>query len=64
MNEEERRLALFRTALILGLLVVTFTLGRWSVQFRRDGLSWVGLVLYVGFLVGILYLLVRDFWKR
>ena len=64
MNEEERRLALFRTALILGLLVVTFTLGRWSVQFRGDGLSWVGLVLYVGFLVGILYLLVRDFWKR
>jgi hypothetical protein len=62
--DQDRKTALSKTSLIVLLMVVTFTLGRYSIQFLGDGWAWTSLVLHTVCLVGILYLLLRDVWKQ
>jgi hypothetical protein len=65
--DEDRRRATLKTAQLLLILILTFTLGRYSVQFSivergLNGLEWTALVLYGGGLIALLSLLVRGFW--
>jgi hypothetical protein len=69
MDEDHRR-ATLKTVQLLLLLILTFTLGKYSVQFSivergLNGLEWTALVLFLfgGCFVGLLYLLVRGFWS-
>jgi len=64
--DQDRRPAVLKTAQLLLVLILTFTLGKYSIQFsgREWGwLEWTALVLDLGLLIGLLYLLVRGFWK-
>jgi hypothetical protein len=66
--DEDRRRATLKTAQLLLILVLTFTLGKYSVQFSivergLSGLEWTALVLFGGCFVWLLYLLVRGFWN-
>jgi hypothetical protein len=64
--DQDRRPAALKTAQLVLALVFTFTLGRFSIQFSGGGwgwLEWTAIVLHVGLVAGLVYLLVRGFWK-
>jgi hypothetical protein len=64
--DQDRRPAVLKTAQLLLVLIVTFSLGRYSIQFSGGGMSsleWTSVILYAGCLLALLCLLVRGFWK-
>jgi hypothetical protein len=56
-------IAILKSAQLLLILICAFTLGKYSVQFSGSGLEWTAVVLFGSCLTGLLYVLVRGFWK-
>ena len=60
---EERAAALLKTGLLGMVAVFSFGLGRLTLQFTGDGLSWFAVIGNVALIGWAAYMLMRDFWK-